>query len=167
LARAGLTTKYTKDTKLGSGVWGHGMTRKITELGKGSLGPRNDTEDHGIGERMIECWSRGKGQTIVLVLSAAVIDSGACARWPLKEAQSHEGLEVIHHARPRGQTISLASAITLPIAKRISRSALAPGYYKHHEPIAGTDHFSRVSDNAPDRETNQPQCASTRLLQTP
>jgi hypothetical protein len=105
LARAGLTTKYTKDTKLGSGVWGHGMTRKITELGKGSLGPRNDTEDHGIGERMIECWSRGKGQTIVLVLSAAVlvlsaavivlsaavIDSGACARWPLKEAQSHEG----------------------------------------------------------------------------
>jgi hypothetical protein len=47
---------------------------------------------------MIECWSRGKGQTIVLVLSAAVlvlsaavIDSGACARWPLKEAQSHEG----------------------------------------------------------------------------
>jgi hypothetical protein len=77
LARAGLTTKYTKDTKLGSGVWGHGMTRKITELGKGSLGPRNDTEDHGIGERMIECWSRGKGQTIVLVLSAAVIDSVA------------------------------------------------------------------------------------------
>ena len=130
MARAGLTTKYTKDTKLGSGVWGHGTTRKITELGKGSLGPRNDTEDHGIGERMIECWSRGKGQTIVLVLSAAVIDSGACARWPLKEAQSHEGLEVIHHARPRGQTISLASAITFPIAKQISRSALAPGYYK-------------------------------------
>ena len=32
--------------------------------------------------------------------------------------------------RPRGQTIFLASAITLPIAKRISRSALAPGYYK-------------------------------------
>ncbi|MFM2004278.1 MAG: hypothetical protein RI963_3704, partial [Planctomycetota bacterium] len=33
MARAGLTTKYTNDTK----------------LGKGSLGPRNDTEDHGIG----------------------------------------------------------------------------------------------------------------------
>jgi hypothetical protein len=32
--------------------------------------------------------------------------------------------------RPRGQTIFLASAITLPIAKKISRSALAPGYYK-------------------------------------
>ena len=32
--------------------------------------------------------------------------------------------------RPRGQTIFLASAITLPIAKQISRSALAPGYYK-------------------------------------
>jgi hypothetical protein len=30
-----MTTKYTKDTKLGSGVWGHGMTRKITEIGKG------------------------------------------------------------------------------------------------------------------------------------
>ena len=30
-----MTTKDTKDTKLGSGVWGHGMTRKITEIGKG------------------------------------------------------------------------------------------------------------------------------------
>ena len=32
MARAGLTTKYTKDTK-----WGRGLR------------PRNDTEDHGIG----------------------------------------------------------------------------------------------------------------------
>jgi hypothetical protein len=28
-------TKDTKDTKLGSGVWGHGMTRTITEIGEG------------------------------------------------------------------------------------------------------------------------------------
>jgi hypothetical protein len=29
-----MTTKDTKDTK-GGDVWGHGMTRKITEIGKG------------------------------------------------------------------------------------------------------------------------------------
>jgi hypothetical protein len=33
--RAGLTTIHPKGTKLGSGVCGHGITRKITELGKG------------------------------------------------------------------------------------------------------------------------------------
>ena len=35
LARGGLTTKDTKGTKSGGDVSDHGMTRKITEMGKG------------------------------------------------------------------------------------------------------------------------------------
>jgi hypothetical protein len=74
------SVQFAEIRDLGSGVCGHGMTRKVTELGMDDHGwcagvnheiheshemgggvywPRNDTEDHGIGEGTIGWLARG------------------------------------------------------------------------------------------------------------